>query len=270
VIGARELERALSGSIAPDGLGRPLVVLERCASTMDEARARLAQGAGPGLAVLALEQSAGRGRHGRTFVSPRGGLYLTAALRPPADPAVAWRLGFAAALAARDAVATAGGPDLGFDWPNDLVLGSRKVGGILAEYLGRGGPSGEPVVLVGIGLNLGPDPRDADPERAGPAGPIPFREPGRALPAVAAALLAALPRRARAVGDEAGWSGALESIRAASAASRGAPVRVQEPDGRVIEGVGEGIRDDGALLVRVTEGAGAGVVAVRFGERLWG
>jgi BirA family biotin operon repressor/biotin-[acetyl-CoA-carboxylase] ligase len=265
-----DLERAIAGALAPGGLGRPLVVLESCASTMDEARARLGAGAGPGLVVLALEQTAGRGRLGRAFVSPRGGLYLTAALAPPPDPAVAWRLGFAAALAARDAVAAVGGPALGFEWPNDLVLAGRKVGGILAEYLGRGGPAGEPIVLVGIGLNVGPDPRALDPGRAGPAGPIPLRGPARVLPAVAAALLDALRGWAGAVGDEAGWAGALESVRSASAASCGAPVRVQEPDGRVIEGVGEGIRDDGALLVRIAESAGGRVVAVRYGERLWG
>ncbi len=267
---AEELERTIAGGLAPGGLGCPLVVLATCPSTMDEARARLAAGAGPGLAVIALEQTAGRGRQGRTFVSPRGGLYLTAAVRPPADPALAWRLGFAAALAARDAVAAAGADPPGFEWPNDLVLGGRKVGGVLAEFLGRGGPSGEPIVLLGIGLNLGPDPRALDPGRAGPAGPIPFAEPARALPAVAIGLLRALPARAAAVGDESGWSGALESVRAASAASRGAPVRIQEPDGRVIEGVGEGIRDDGALLVRIAERAGGGIVAVRYGERLWG
>ena len=167
-------------------------------------------------------------------------------------------------------MAAAGGPPLGFEWPNDLVLGGRKVGGILAEFLGRGGPGGEPIVLLGIGLNVGPDPRAVDPGRAGPAGPIPFPEPVRALSAVAVALLGALRGWALAVGDEAGWAGALESVRAASAASRGAPVRIQEPDGRVIEGVGEGIRDDGALLVRIAEGAGGRVVAVRYGERLWG
>jgi len=267
---AEELERALAGALAPGGLGRPLVVLPTCGSTMDEARARLTDGAGPGLVVIALEQTAGRGRQGRTFVSPRGGLYLTAALKPPPDPSVAWRLGFAAALAARHAVTAAGGPELGFEWPNDLVFGGRKMGGILAEFLGRGGPGGGPIVLLGIGLNLGPDPRAIDPGKAGPAGPIPFPEPARALSAVAAALLDALGGWAEAVGAEAGWTGALESVRAASAASRGAPVRIQEPDGRVIDGVGEGIRDDGALLVRIAEGAGGRVVAVRYGERLWG
>ena len=268
--GAAEVERAIRSALAPGGLGRPLVVLDSCSSTMDEARARLAAGAGPGLVVMALEQTAGRGRQGRTFVSPRGGLYLTAALRPPADPAIAWRLGFAAALAARDAVAAAGGPALGFEWPNDLVLAGRKVGGILAEFLGRAGPRGEPIVLAGIGLNVGPDPRVLDAGRAGLAGPIPFAEPERALPAVAAALLDALRGWSEAVGDEAGWTDALESVRATSAAPHGAPVRIREPDGRVIEGAGEGIRDDGALLVRLADGANGRVVAVRYGERLWG
>lgn len=264
---ADDLQGAVGGALRPADLGHPLVVLESCASTMDEARQRLAAGAGPGLAVIALEQSAGRGRQGRPFVSPRGGLYLTAVLRSPPDPALAWRLGFAAALAARDAVAAAGGPAPGFEWPNDLVLAGRKVGGILAEFVARAHPAAQPAVLVGVGLNLGPDPRAVDPERAGPAGRIPFAEPPWALPIVAVGLLQALGRWAVEVGTEPGWASALESVRAASAASRGAPVRVQQPDGRVIEGVGEGIRDDGALLVRLTGGR---VVAVRFGERLWG
>lgn len=264
---ATELARRIESGLPPHALGRPLVVLEQCGSTMDEARERVAAGAPAGLAVLALRQTAGRGRQGRVFVSPPGGLYLTAAIEPPADLSHAWRLGFAAALAAREAIAAAGGPPVDFAWPNDLVLRGRKVGGILAELRSRLGPAGLPIALVGIGLNLGPDPREIDPARAGPAGSIGLPTGLETLATVARALLVSLSARALGVRSVSGWTTLLESIRSVSTARRSAPIRVEEPDGRVVEGLAVGIRDDGALLVRQADG---GLTAIRYGERLWG
>ncbi len=264
---AAELAKRIAAALPAHALGQPLVVLERCGSTMDEARERVEAGAPAGLAVIALCQTAGRGRQGRVFVSPPGGLYLTAAIDPPDELPHAWRLGFAAALAAREAVAAAGGPLLEFEWPNDLVLGGTKVGGILAELRSRRRPETGPIALLGIGLNLGPDPRAFDPDNAGPAGTIGFPEGLDPLASVASALLTALSKRAHEIRSADGWTALLESVRSFSTASRGAPVRVREPDGRVIEGLAVDIRDDGALVVRQADGS---LTAIRYGERLWG
>ena len=115
-------------------------------------------------AVIADEQVAGRGQADRAFVSDPGGLYLTAVL-PYAGDALKSR-GFALAVgwAVRSVLRQAGAKDLRLRWPNDLMVGSLKVGGILVE---QGGPN---TLLVGIGLNLTNRPWLADATLDGIAG----------------------------------------------------------------------------------------------------
>ena len=247
-------------------LGKPLILRECTGSTMLDARELALSGSPAGTVVVAEEQTAGRGRLDRRFVSPRGGLYLTVVLDPPGDPADAWRCGFAAALAARGAVLRVSGPELTFDWPNDLVLGERKVGGILLELVQLSvGPPASFSLLLGLGLNLGPDPRALDPGAAGPAGPIPGLPPGDHRAAIAAHFLADLEALVPRCGSAALWPGVLESVRAISRATRGFPVAVRDSDGRVVEGLGVGLREDGAILIRTAAGD---VTAVRYGERV--
>ncbi len=250
--------------VAGRAYGGALVFLPSVDSTMDEARRLLREGAAPGTVVLAERQTAGRGRLGRTFVSPPGGLYLTLLLAPPGDPADGWRCGFAAALAARDAIRAAGGPEVEFDWPNDLVLGPRKVGGILLELILPAGRA--PALLLGVGLNLGPDPAASDPAAAGPAGPVPFPAGDDPRAEVAAGLLAGLEALVPLCADEAGWGSVLDAVRAFSRAARGAPVSVRTADGGELSGRGVGLRADGALLLRLPDGT---LHAVRYGERVY-
>jgi BirA family transcriptional regulator, biotin operon repressor / biotin---[acetyl-CoA-carboxylase] ligase len=103
-------------------------------------------------AVLAGRQTGGRGQRERTFTSDEGGFYLTAVLPYDGRPA-AWQ-GFALAVgwAVREALTKAGVEDLRLRWPNDLMIGPRKVGGILVEQAGR------KTLLVGIGLNVSNQP----------------------------------------------------------------------------------------------------------------
>jgi biotin-(acetyl-CoA carboxylase) ligase len=121
-------------------------------------------------------------------------------------------------------------------------------------------------LLLGVGLNLGPDPRDIDPGRAGTAGPIEGFRSADPRPAVAAGLLNALEGLVRSCGDEVGWRVVLESVRAISRAAQGHPVTVRDPDGRLIAGSGVGIREDGALLVEQSDGT---LAIVRYGERVY-
>ena len=106
-----------------------------------------------GAVVLAEEQTAGRGRAGRTWHSERGaGIYMTLLLRPELSPALAPLLTLLAGLSARAAIEAQTGlaPDL--RWPNDLLLHGRKLGGILTEMHAE--PGVVRFVIVGIGVNV--------------------------------------------------------------------------------------------------------------------
>lgn len=108
-----------------------------------------------GAALIAEEQSAGRGTHGRSFQSPRGdGLYLSVLLRPSAALADLFTLTGWVAVAAREGAAQASGAPVEIKWLNDLYLHGRKLCGILTE-LAFLGESGEPdYVVVGMGVNM--------------------------------------------------------------------------------------------------------------------
>jgi BirA family biotin operon repressor/biotin-[acetyl-CoA-carboxylase] ligase len=129
-----------------------------CGSTNDEVKDMARAGAEEGTAVVALEQTAGRGTKGRGWHSARGlGLYVSVLLRPPAAVSLSL-LPLAAGLAARDAVEKASGLIAGLRWPNDVVWEGKKLGGILCETEF----SGSEVVfaVVGLGLNLFHRPLD--------------------------------------------------------------------------------------------------------------
>jgi len=134
-------------------------------STNDRARAALAEPGGEGLVVVADLQTAGRGRRGRTWISPAAAnLLFSVAWRPTVAPRLAGLLGAAAALAVRDACASLA-PDAGLSirWPNDLVDGTgRKVAGLLVETALERGELAE--VVVGIGINVNWLPADMPPE----------------------------------------------------------------------------------------------------------
>lgn len=109
--------------------GVRLESLGTTASTNAEARLRAQRGDNGPLWITATSQTQGRGRHGRTWISPPGNLYASLLLHDPAPFEDAPQLAFVAALAVRDAVvreAEALAPWLTFKWPNDLLLAERK------------------------------------------------------------------------------------------------------------------------------------------------
>jgi BirA family biotin operon repressor/biotin-[acetyl-CoA-carboxylase] ligase len=124
--------------------------LESVDSTMTYAAGLAAAGAEHGTWVVSEVQTAGQGRHGRHWQSPRGGLYATGILRPVRVLPV---LTLAVGLAASRAVADTAGIQPDLRWPNDLMLGDRKLGGILT--VSEGG-----AVLAGIGINIEDPGRD--------------------------------------------------------------------------------------------------------------
>ncbi|MFM8387075.1 MAG: biotin--[acetyl-CoA-carboxylase] ligase [Planctomycetia bacterium] len=152
---ARHDPQSLDASALAAASGWTVVHRNRTRSTNDDAAFLRAAGAPARTVVVADEQQAGRGREGRAFASPRGGLY--ASLLLPASPEdLPGPVVAAVALAVADALQGAGAHDVALKWPNDLWLSGRKVGGILLE--GPGGPQG--LVVAGIGLNLVQVPSD--------------------------------------------------------------------------------------------------------------
>jgi BirA family biotin operon repressor/biotin-[acetyl-CoA-carboxylase] ligase len=193
------------------------------------------QGEAPGLAILARRQTAGRGTHGRAWQSPPGNLHLSVLLRPtaPAREAPEWAL--LAAVALHDTA----GATTRLKWPNDLMLGEAKAGGILTESATTADGMIDWLAL-GIGVNLA-----HAPELPGRATAALGAEPPEEF---ATRLLAALAVRA-----ETHATSGFAPIRAAWMAAGpplGAPLSIQQGVSRV-NGRYEGLSPSGGLLLAV-------------------
>lgn len=122
-------------------------------STNSRAALLAQQGAVEGTVVVADHQTRGRGRLGRCWSSPEGvNLYFSVVLRPDIKPDEAAQLTLVASLAMAQAVVDAGAADVEIKWPNDVLLGGRKLAGVLSEM--RTGPNGIHYVIVGVGINI--------------------------------------------------------------------------------------------------------------------
>lgn len=236
-LGARS-RRALAG----------LEVLERVDSTNARLLRRSDIAPRRFIACLAEEQTAGRGRRGRAWVSPRGNsIYMSLArCLAPAEP-MAGALSLMLGIGVVEALSRFGARGIGLKWPNDLVVGGRKLGGILVET--RRAPGGRGVLVAGLGVNLrwrkaagdGIDQPWSDLATVMPAG-LPERN------TLAAALIDAMwqvlerPRSGLDAGVYARYA-ALDAL-------SGRNVVVDTPMGR-FSGPAQGIGPDGALRVRV-------------------
>ncbi|MCY4582587.1 MAG: biotin--[acetyl-CoA-carboxylase] ligase [Chloroflexi bacterium] len=228
-------------------IGGQVMHFQRVTSTMDVAW-QLAEAEAPhGMTVVAQEQTAGRGRHSRRWVSGEGDSLLTSVLlRPPA--AAAPLLSIAGALAASDAVHALTGLSCAFKWPNDVLLNGRKLCGVLTEV--RADTDGDVIAVLGVGLNVNLRP-EAHTEIAEGAASL-ASEIGIdfAVPDAEQAFLVALRERyaqclddpRRVVGD---WSARLATL--------GKEVTVRRRDGAV-HGIAEGVDDVGRLLLRLASG----------------
>ena len=133
--------------------GRVLVYDDRVTSTNDVIMAMAERGAPDGSVSLADEQTAGRGRRGYGWYSPPGcGIWVSFLLRPRLSAALTPPLTLCAAGAVARAMEAATGLDVEIKWPNDLLIRTRKVAGILAET--RSVPGDGPVIVVGMGINV--------------------------------------------------------------------------------------------------------------------
>ena len=138
-------------------------VFEEVTSTNTLLKELARQGAPAGTVLVADRQTGGRGRLGRSFLSPGGvGVYLSALIRPNCAPTALMHLTCAVAVAMCDAVENAFGFRPGIKWTNDLVVGNKKLGGILTE-LGLDPKTGMvDYAVLGIGINCGQIESDFD------------------------------------------------------------------------------------------------------------
>lgn len=246
-------------------VGRPLVWLDRVDSTNNEIKRRSVDQVSDGLVVVAGEQTGGRGRRGRTFVSPPGkGLYLSALLRPDCTLAQVSAVTAWTAVAVCDAVEALCGRRPGIKWPNDVIWEGRKLCGILTELELEAETAALRYVIAGIGVNLSQEEADFGPQVAPVA--VSLKQAFGAAPRrseMAAALIAALDR----LYDDfpARWEVWLDRYRR-DCLTLGRPVRLLRGEGQE-EAFAEAIDRDFALVVRRPDGSretvSSGEVSVR-------
>jgi BirA family biotin operon repressor/biotin-[acetyl-CoA-carboxylase] ligase len=221
------------------------LVFDQTGSTNDVVAQLARSGAREGLVVFAESQTRGRGRHGRTWASPRGkGLWFSVLLRPRLQPPAAQKLTVAASVAVARAVRLAGSADARIKWPNDVAVGGRKVAGILTEA--RGGTA---IMGIGVDVNCRRDDFPADVRPVATSLQIETGKP-QDRAALAAALLDELDAVYRAALSD---FGAVVDEWARLCATLGKHI-VVGMGRRRIEGYAQALGGDGALLVRRDSG----------------
>ena len=155
----------LSGPLAGALVGSRLLCLDVIDSTNTECKRQAMSGAEEGLVVTAEEQTAGRGRRGRDFQSPRGkGLYLSALLRPRLTPEEVSDFTAWVAVAVCDGIEACCGVRPKIKWTNDIVLNGKKLVGILTELGIESESNALDYLVTGIGINVNETPEDFSPE----------------------------------------------------------------------------------------------------------
>ena len=247
------LEVELAGTVFAGGLHfSPLT-----GSTNTDAVAAARAGAPHGAVFFADEQQSGRGRGDHAWHSAAGeGLYASVVLRPSAPPSRWPLLPLCAGLAAAEAIREAAGVAADLRWPNDVLIGAKKVCGILVEA--GSDAQGAPFAVAGIGINV--HQRDFSAGLSTPATSL-DREAGRwtGRQRLLVCLLKSLQRETDALADEAAAAGIPARVEEASTWVRGRRVEVHGP--QACSGVTAGLDAYGFLRV-MTE---AGVVTVQTG-----
>ena len=241
---------ALESELAGSCYAGKLHFLSVTGSTNSDAIAAARAGAPHGSVYFADEQTAGRGRGNHAWHSAAGeGLYVSVLLRPQLPASRLPLLPLAAGLAVAAAIRTASGLTADLRWPNDLLLGPRKAGGILAEAQTEAGKIA--FAVVGIGINV--HQRSFDPELASPPTSLDL-ESGRSMSRqlLLVALLESLERETRGLVDPAAAETITFRVEQASSWVRGRRVEVHGP--QACTGVSEGLDEHGFLLVRTANG----------------
>jgi BirA family biotin operon repressor/biotin-[acetyl-CoA-carboxylase] ligase len=219
-------------------------------STNSDAVQAARRAAPHGSVYFADEQRAGRGRGDHAWHSTAGdGLYVSVLLRPPIPALRLPLLPLAAGLAAAEAIRAAAGLTVDLRWPNDLLIGPRKTGGILIESkISRGAVDS---AVVGIGINVHQESFDSDLPT--PATSLDLEARRRvSRQQLLAGLLKSLEREALGLADAAAGVTIPARVEQSSSWIRGRQVEVHGPQACV--GVTTGLDEHGFLLVRTTDG----------------
>lgn len=203
-----------------------------------------------GYLVCALRQTAGRGRFGKSFVSPPGGIYLSMLFRPSFSAQRCSELTPLTAVAVCCAIERICNVKPGIKWVNDLVLGGRKICGILAELV-FDDCGGVDYVIIGIGLNANTRREDFPPELAEIASSI-YEETGKFVDTAALAAEIACALRSAATAFPANKNDILYNYRQ-RCATLSRQIRVYSGEG-FYEAYAERIDDDFHLIVRCEDG----------------
>jgi len=264
--------QSVQQALLTKAFGRTLHLLEGTSSTNTVGMTLGQEGASHGTVVVAETQTAGRGRSGRQWYSPAGkNLYCSVVLRsmPSPDQLALWLswIPLIAGLAVARAVQTTAALQPSVKWPNDILIGTRKLGGTLCESTGLG--SAHPFVVVGIGLNvnlLGHEFPDDLRESATSMAIEADRPFDRA--AVLAALLLELETRSDAF--LAGRHRDLLNEYVLRCSTVGKQVCIDVAHGERVEGYADSISPDGSLRVvqggRSSHPGGGSTVNVRAGD----
>ena len=249
-----QLEAALAGTLYAGKLHFAPVTDSTTSDGLEAARA----GAPHGTVYFADEQLAGRGRGNHGWHSAAGeGLYVSVLLRPPIPAARLQLLPFAAGLAAADAIRATTGLPVDLRWPNDLLIGPRKTGGILVEGKVEGKAEGKAessavaYAVVGIGINV--HQRGFPADLATPATSLDL-EAGKSnsRQRLLIWLLKSLERETLGLLDPTATETIPNRMAQASTWVNGRSVRVHGP--QACTGVTAGLDEDGFLLVRTATG----------------
>ena len=231
--------------------GVRLITHETVGSTNEEALKLGRAGERAPLWVVARQQTAGRGRRGRTWVSEPGNLYASLLLADPSPPDRFPELSFVAALALHDAV-TGRIPGLAgrvvLKWPNDLLIDRNKFAGILVEGEGT-------TVVIGIGVNCVHHPDGTEYPATDLAAAGLRATPESLFGPLSAAMVARLAQWDRGAGFA-----AIRNDWLSRAAGLGKPVRVNTADGE-LAGQFEGIDGSGRLVLRRADGTMQAIAA---------
>lgn len=219
-------------------------------STNTDALSAARSGAPHGSVYFADEQRAGRGRGDHAWHSPAGeGLYVSVLLRSQIPVDRLPLLPLAAGLAAADAIRIVSGLAIDLRWPNDLLIGVRKTGGILVEAKTEANTAA--IAVVGIGVNV--HQRSFDPSLSTPATSLDIEAMCRvSRQALLVSLLKSLEREALALLDPAALAAIPRRVEQASTWARGRSVEAHGPQACI--GVTAGLDQHGFLLVRTADG----------------
>jgi len=252
---------ALERRVGSASFGHRIYYYPTIGSTNARALELVAAGEPEGGLVLAEEQTAGRGRRDRTWTSrPFLGIYSSLILRPAVEAHCAPQFTLLAAVSAAQALRHACGLETRIKWPNDLVVGGRKIAGVLGEARGSMAPIN--AMVIGLGINVNHAAGDFPPElqSAATSVRIEIGTPGDRLEILATLLEQFEERYRRLLAD--GPDTLLREWESFSSLPVGSEIVLRGPS-TPTRGVFRGIDEEGALLLSGSDGA---TIRAPFGE----